>query len=342
MSSVGWDVGFLPRGSRTKKLFSYVSFVSHIKSCYTGIMAKNISDLRVVVTSLSVSASDVTLNLLVALATGSTVMLSQALQGLSDFITGGILYIGVKRSKRKADLKYQFGYGREIFFWVLIAGIFMFVGTGSVSFYLGYQQFIEPHPVTNIAFAFGMLFFGFITNLFALSVSVRRLRDIDARKGWWRQLLRSSIVETKATLLIDFLGTLSALLGLTALFAYILTGDVRFDGLGSMVIGLGMMFVSIILIRDVRDLIIGKAVDQDVSDQIIQATKSVKGIRSVLDLRTMYLGSAKMLVIIEVHVQDGLETNQIEVVIDKVKAVVQQNIPQISHIQIEVETPDGE
>ena len=59
-----------------------------------------VSDVRVVLTSFVVSIFDVALNLLVALVTGSTVMLSQALQGLSDLITGGILFMGVKRSKR--------------------------------------------------------------------------------------------------------------------------------------------------------------------------------------------------------------------------------------------------
>lgn len=305
-------------------------------------MAKNVSDVRVVATSLSVSVSDVVLNLLVAMVTGSTVMLSQALQGLSDLVTGGILYIGVKRSKRKADLKYHFGYGREIFFWVLVAGIFMFIGTGSASFYLGYRQFVDPGPVTNVALAFGMLLFGLVTNMFALSLSIRRLHGVEAKKNWWRQLLRSSIVEAKATLLIDFLGTASAALGLVSLLSYSLTGNLRFDGLGSMAIGASMMLVSVLLILDVRDLIVGRAVDSEISDQIIKTARSVKGIRSVLDLRTMYLGSAKMLVIIEVHMDDGLETNQIEALVDTVKAVVQKNIPQVHHIQVEVETPDDE
>ena len=305
-------------------------------------MTKQISDVRVVATSLTVSVSDVLLNLLIAMFTGSTVMLSQALQGLSDLVTGGILYLGVKRSDRKADLKYQFGYGREIFFWVLMAGMFMFIGTGAFSLYLGYQQFTNPHPIEYAWAAFAMLVWGFMTNLYAFSLSLKRMHRSSLTKGWWHQLLHSSIVETKATFLIDFLGTVAALLGFVALLAYALTGKAQFDGIGSMVIGISMMLVSILLIRDVRDLIVGKAIDPEVSDRIIGATQTVEGILSVLDLRTMYLGSAKMLVIIEVHVQDGLDTDQIEAIIDNIKIVVQQNVPEVHHIQVEVETPDGD
>jgi len=300
------------------------------------------SDVKVVSTSLMVSVLDVLLSIVVALATGSTVMISQALQGLSDLMTGGLLFLGVKRSKKEADLRYQFGYGREIFFWVLMGGIFMFMGTGGLSFYFGYQQFIHPEPVRNIVLAFVTLAFGFGTNSYALSLSVRRLHRADANLSWWRQLMHSSIVETKATLLIDFMGSTAAFLGLVALGFYALTGNAQFDGLGSIAIGASMMVASILLIKDVRDLIVGRSVDEEVSEEIKRVTESVTGIRSVLDLRTMYLGSAKLLVIVEVHVEDGLETNQIEEVVDTVKQVVTESVPQVHHIQVEIETPDDE
>lgn len=299
-----------------------------------------ISDIRVVSTSLAVSVSDVVLNLLVALFTGSTVMLSQALQGFSDLLTGGILFLGVRRSRREADSQYQFGYGREVFFWVLMAGIIMFLGTGAASVYLGYQQVVDPSAVSNVWLALAMLTFGFVTNGYSFSLSVRRLHRLHPGTSWARQLLRSSVVETKATFLIDFLGTFAALIGLIALLIYSATGNPAFDGFGSIAIGLSMMFVAVLLVRDVRDLIVGKAVEPDVSARITQAAQSIAGVNSVLDLRTMYLGSAKILVILELHMHDSLTTQQIEKISDNVKRVVQQNVPEVHHIQVEVETPD--
>lgn len=320
------------------KLLCYTIHMSR----HTSYSAGTVSDTRVVATSFVVSIGDVLLNMIVALVTGSSVMLSQSLQGLSDLITGGILYKGVRRSRRKADLKYQFGYGREIFFWVLIAGIIMFLGTGGLSVLFGYRQIADPGPIENIWLAFGMLTFGFATNGYALSLSIRRLHRAEPGITWWQQLLRSSIVETKATLLIDCLGVSGTVLGLIALFVYVLTGNPQFDGAGSIAIGLSMMTGAVLLIRDVRDLIVGRSVGQGISEQIIGATKTVQGVQSVLDLRTMYLGSAKLLVIIEVHVQDGLDTDQIERIVDNIKTVVSTNIPQVHDIQVEIETPDGE
>lgn len=304
-------------------------------------MPGKLSDLRVVATSSAVSLADVLLNAVAGWLTGSTVLLSQALQGLSDLTTGGLLLNGVKRSKRKADTKYQFGYGREVFFWVLMAGLLMFLGTGAISLYLGYRQFVDPHPLENEYLAIGLLLFGTATNGYALSLSIKRLRQTHPQANWWWQLRHSSIVETKATLLIDFLGTVAAVLGLAALTAYAVSDNARFDGLGSIAIGLSMMIASVFLIKDVRSLIVGRSVDDESARAIIAAAEAVDGVRDVLDLRTMYLGSGKILVILEVHLDDHFTTAQIEVITDTVKSSIQRTIPEVQHIQVEIETPGG-
>ena len=94
--------------------------------------------------------------------------------------------------------------------------------------------------------------------------------------------------------------------------------------------------------QDVRDLIVGKSVDKDTSRRIIRAATSIDGVNKVLDLRTMYLGSEKLLVILEVHIQDDLDTDTIEKITDIIKTKVQRLVPIEQHIQIEIETPDNE
>lgn len=300
----------------------------------------HLSDKKVVITSLLVSLSDVVLNLVVALLTGSVVMLSQSLQGLSDLVTAIILLFGVSRSARSHDKRHQFGYGREIFFWVLIAGMFMFIGTGVISIAIGYNQLKDPSGIENIGLAIVMLMFGFTTNAYSFSRSVRRLNQTIGTEKWWKRFMHSGMVETKATFLIDFLGTITALFGLVAIGAYILTGNERFDGIGSIAIGLGMMIGSFILIRDVKGLIIGRSVSDSIAEHINQSAIKVDGVQSVLDLRTMYLGSSKLLVLIEVHLADNLSTDEIEVITDKIKDVIIQDVPHAYHVQVEVETPD--
>lgn len=300
-----------------------------------------LTDTNVVGTSLLVSVSDVLLNILVGILTGSRVVFAQSLQGFSDLVTAIILYAGVRRSKRKADKKHPLGYGREIFFWVLIAGVVMFVGTGLFTLNLGLQQFLNPGELESIAVAFLMLSFGFVSNMYAFHKSLVRLRGRQ-RKNMWRIFRTSSLIETKATFIVDLLGTVSALIGIVALGLYIITGDVRYDGLGSMLVGLTMMLAAVVLVLDVRDLIVGKAVPDSIVRKIRKSALSHVEVEEILDLRTIYLGSEKIMILLEVHVVDTLTTNQIEKLIDSIRANIKAQIPEAYHLQIEIETPDDE
>ncbi len=310
---------------------------------YHGGMTKTPSDKQVVGTSLAVSVSDVALNYIVGVLTGSQTMFAQALQGMSDLVTAGVIFLGVEQSAKKPDKKHPLGYGREVFFWVLLAGMFMFSGTGFLSFYLGYQQVLNPVELDSIWIAFAMLTFGFSSNLYSFSRSLLRLRRTGKGKAAWkRQLLGSSLVETKATFTLDFLGSTSAFFGLIALGLYVITGDARYDGFGGMLVGLSMMAAAIALIVDVKGLIVGRTATPATQAKIEELAESHKHIRDVLDLRTIFLGSSRMLVLLEVHIDDDLTTDQIEKLLDEIKADIQKQIPSTYHIQIEVETPDSE
>src|SRR3989338_375740 len=114
-----------------------------------------ISAQKVVFTSFIVDILDVILNLIVMLATGSVVMLSELLQGGADLIAAGMLLVGLKRSKSPANKQHPFGQGKEIYFWTLLSALVMFAVAAGFSLYFGWQRFINPQPVHNIYLAYG-------------------------------------------------------------------------------------------------------------------------------------------------------------------------------------------
>lgn len=301
---------------------------------------RHIDEKQVVGTSFIVSISDVLLNFLVAFFSGSTVMLAQALQGLSDMTTAGILFVGVKRSKKAKDTSHPLGYGREIFFWSLIAAMIMFIGTGGFSFYIGLQQLQNPHPLEYGGVAIAMLVFGFSTNLYSFTRSAKRLNQIEGETSWWRRVLHSGMVETKTTFTVDLMGTIAAIFGLVAFGTYILTGDGRFDGAGAMLIGLSTMIASILIMVDAHGLIVGRAVSPATMKRIKKAVLEVEQVNQVVDLYAIYIGSDRLLVIIEVHLKKYLSTKKIEEISDEIKSRVHQTVPAALRVQVEVETPD--
>lgn len=299
---------------------------------------KKISAEKAVLTSLFVDFLDVLLNLIAAIFTGSIVMIAETIHGVADSISVGFVYIGLKRSKKKPDKKHPFGYGKVLYVWIFISGIIMFGITSILTFYFGFMRFLDPKPIKNILLAIIVLLIFIGSNGYSLSVGVRRILNKNKLKNFFKLFKESNLVETKTTITLDLIGTCAAILGLISLSIYYFTGNLKFDGLGAMSIGITLGVLTIFLLFNTKQLLIGKRAPKKTEDDIIKIINSNKYVNSFPDLKTMNIGLGKIFVVAEINVKENLKTKQIEKLIDKIKQDVKDKIKEIYHIQIEIES----
>lgn len=298
-----------------------------------------ISTDRVIITSFLVDLLDVLSSFLVAIFSGSVVMMAQVLEGLADLAASGFLLIGLVRSKKPSDKQHPFGYGLEIYFWTMLAAVLILGLTATVSFYFGWKRFQNPLPITNIYLAFIVLGVTTLTNGYALLTSIRRLLKGRSPLRLIRVFNNSSLIEVKTTFVLDLMGTLASIFGFIALAIYEVTGNLIFDGLGAMMIGVLLAIFGVILVAAMREMIIGQSAPPEVEGKIRQATLIQPEVKKVLDLKTLHIGSDKLLVNAEVNLVSSLTTREIEGIIDRIKENIKKQVPEVKHIQVEVETP---
>lgn len=300
-------------------------------------MRRKISAEHVVGVSFLVDCSDLLFNVTIAYVTGSVVMLTEALQGGADLVTTLLLWVGLQKSKRRPDASHHFGYGREIYFWTLMSSIMMLSLTSTLGFYFGLQRFLYPEMLARPEFALGMLVFAIFTNGYALALSIARLRRGFANVPLRQVFFESTLIETKSTFILDLMGTLAAAFGLVALVVYLITGDPRFDGIGAMVIAVITAILAATLAIEAKDLLIGRSAPREVEAAIQKAALAVKGVDAVADVRTMYLGTEKLLVNLELDLDPSMKTESIERLIERIEARIKDDVSIVSHVHIELE-----
>jgi cation diffusion facilitator family transporter len=301
--------------------------------------SKGPSESRVVLTSFLVDLLDIIVNLIVSLLTGSAVMLTEFFQGVADLTSAGFLLIGNRSSTKKANDMHPFGYGKETYFWTLISAVIMMTLAAATSIYIGVTRLLHPHEIGSIPIAFAVLLFTMCTNGYSLSLSSRRLLQGVTVRKLPHHFFHSNSVATKNAFVLDLMGTSAAIFGLISLGLYQLTGEVRFDSIGAIVIGISTAVLALILIVGVKDFLVGKRGTPEIEKQVKDIALSVPDVRKVLDLRTMQVGTDKLLVNMEVHMANELTTDQLELLIDKIKKNIKDQIPSIEHIQVELERP---
>jgi cation diffusion facilitator family transporter len=230
-----------------------------------------------------------------AILTGSSAMLAEGIHSLVDTSNEAVLIVGLRRSRRAPDDLHQFGHGKEIYFWTLVVAVLLFSVGGGLAIYEGITHFFDPHPIENALASYVVLAISFVLEAASQFVALRELEPAESG-GLWRAVLETKdasvlavVVENSAALV----GLVFAFLGLVATE---ITGDPRFDALGSLAVGIVLTVVAVFLAGESRALLIGESASGVLVDRArstIEHDSSVKGIES---MRTMHLGPDHLVV----------------------------------------------
>jgi cation diffusion facilitator family transporter len=298
-------------------------------------MAK-ISSKRAILTSFLVDLGGIALNVTAMIITGSVVLLAEALEGGSDLVASGLLFVGLRISNRRANKEHPFGFGKALFSWTLLSAFVMLAFGAGLSFYFGLRRFLEPEDISHIGLGYGALCISIVTNGYGVSVSARRLLEGRPLKEFKHVLINSTHVETKNTFILDVTGASAAAMGLIALILYQATGYKGFDGLGGMLMGVIIAVSSIALMWGVKGYLAGKSASPEIERQIRDASMEFKEVKNVRELATMYIGSQNLLLHLDIEVGGSTAAKELGELVEALKKRIAEKVPIVSSIQIEV------
>ncbi|MBK3638823.1 cation diffusion facilitator family transporter, partial [Streptomyces sp. MBT97] len=127
-------------------------------------------------------------NLIIALAkalgglfAGSPALLSEAAHSVADSLNEVFLLAALRRSRRPADARHPFGYGKERFFWSLLAAVGIFVMGGCFSFFQGVEALRSGADEELSGYVAGLIVLG--VSFVAEGVSLLRALHQVRRQG---------------------------------------------------------------------------------------------------------------------------------------------------------------
>ncbi len=268
--------------------------------------------------------------------TGSAGLLAESGHSLADTGNQALLMLGSKRGKRPADRAHPFGYGSERYFWAFVVALVLFSMGGLFALYEGIDKLRHPHKVDNVAVAFVILAIAIGLETFSLRTAVKESNLLRTNGMTWVQFIRTSKApELPVVLLEDVgaeIGLAFAIVGLTVAE---LTGNPRWDAVGSMAIGVLLVVIAFVLAAEMKPLLIGEAAtDSDVA-LITAALRSSADVNSIIHLRTVHLGPDDLLVAAKVDFEHSLSVEQLAEAIDKAEVALRAAVPKTITIYIE-------
>ncbi|MDQ0936443.1 cation diffusion facilitator family transporter [Streptomyces turgidiscabies] len=284
-------------------------------------------------------------NLLIAVAkavgglvTGSPALLSEAAHSVADSFNEVFLLAALRRSRRPADRRHPFGYGKERFFWSLLAAVGIFVMGGCFSFFQGIEALRSDTEESFGGYVAGLIVLGvaLLAEGASLARAVHQARG-EGGKGTAagsRGALRDPALRT--VIAEDGTAVLGVTLALVGMALHMVTGQVVWEASASLAIGVLLVCVAFWLGRDARDQLIGEAADPGLSREVYALLARQPEIDSVEALFTMKLGLDATLVAARIDLVPGLDSERVEEVAVRIKRSVVQAVPEVGEIFLDV------
>jgi cation diffusion facilitator family transporter len=264
---------------------------------------------------MGANAGIAVMKLVAGLFTGSAAMFAEAAHSIADTATEVLLLTALKRSDRKPDREHPFGYGKERFFWALIAAVSIFVSGAIFAAYEGIVTMLGEGEEQTLAWvAYAVLGGSFLLEGASWVQAVRQLRS-EARKDdtpplqWLRQTDDPTV---KTVFFEDSAALVGLLLAFGGVGLHQLTGSAFWDGLASLLIAVLLSVVAYILGGTNKGLLIGRQADRRLVFALRDALADRPEVEQVVDLLTMMIGTDQVLLCARLDFDDNLDAASLE------------------------------
>ncbi len=269
------------------------------------------------------------------LITGAASMLAESVHSVADAGNQGLLFLGGARARKTATPEHPFGYGRERYFWSFVVALVLFTLGGLFALYEGIEKLRHPHEIGSATVAFVILGVAIVVEIVSFRTAIRESRHVKGSESWWQFIRRSKTPELPVVLLED----LGALMGLV--FAVIglglaeITGEPRYDAVGSIAIGVLLVVIAITLVIEMKSLLIGESASPAMLREIQQVIEGSSQVQRLIHMRTQHIGPDELLVAAKLAFDPDLEVPALAEAINEVEHRVRRSVPAARLIYIE-------
>jgi divalent metal cation (Fe/Co/Zn/Cd) transporter len=186
-------------------------------------------------------------------------------------------------------------------------------------------QAIERPVVIYIVLAASLLFEGG-----SWIVGTRAFRATKRNLGWWQAFRESKDPPAFIVVFEDSAAVLGIFVAAGGTTAAILTGDSRWDGIASLMIGAILAGVAFLLAQESKALLIGERADPTLSDAIIRLAAGMSGVCKANSIATVQLAPKNVVAYLSVDFFDYLRAPDIERAVVELERKIRDAFPEVS------------
>ena len=275
---------------------------------------------------------------------GSSSMLAEGVHSLADTGNQGLLLLGGRQAKKKANAEHPFGFGRERYVYAFVVSIILFSIGGVFSIYEGIEKIQHPHELENAWLPIVVLLVAIGLEGFSFRTAIKESNHVRGKQGWVEFIRRAKAPELPVVLLEDFAALVGLVLALAGVGLTIATDNSIFDALGTLAIGVLLVLVAIVLGIETKSLLVGEGASVADTEAIRDAINAQPQVEALIHMKTLYLGPDELLVGAKVAFARSRKLADVATDINELEASIRAAVPiaRVIYIEPDVYMPPNE
>jgi cation diffusion facilitator family transporter len=291
-----------------------------------------------VLLALAANAAVGLAKLIAGLITGSSALLSEAAHSVGDTSTEILLLTALRRSTRSADRVHPFGYGKERYFWSLLAAVGIFASGATFSIYEGLHTILGGGGESEkLWINYPVLAFAAVLEGLSLRQGTRQAAGAARRQ---RRSVRSYLTNpddptVKSVVLEDSTAIAGVLIAAAGVGMHQITGSAVWDGVASLLIGALLVVVAFLLAQTSKTLLIGQQADLSLIRDVEARLAQQPEIDTVVDVLTMMIGTDQVLLCVRADFVNSFTAAELEEACVRIDASLRDEFVELDEIFIQ-------
>ncbi|MEF9478472.1 cation diffusion facilitator family transporter [Chryseobacterium sp. RRHN12] len=283
-------------------------------------------------------------NLLIALTkfiagsfTNSSSMISEGIHSTVDTANQLLILYGIKRSKKAPDQSHPFGYGKELYFWSFIVSILIFGLGGALSIYQGIAHMMEPEIMKDPFWNYIVLVLSLIFEGTSFIIAVRAFNQTRNGVRWWDAIVKSKDPSSFLVVFEDGAAVAGLIIVMILMWFSHSLQIPELDGLASVIVGLLLVFVSFILARESRSLLMGEGIASETRDKITRLAEKDAAVVKVKNILSTYQSPEEVILMLIIDLEEHLDTEEITEAIQRIRTDIKNEFKFVRFVIIQPE-----
>lgn len=288
---------------------------SALEASAEGIRALKISLIGLLATAIFQSV--------IAWISGSAALLADTVHNFSDALTALPLWLAFAVSRRPANRRYTYGYGRAEDLAGLVI-ILMIALSAGLAGYESARKLLQPEPISNLGWVIVAAIIGAAGNEIVAEYRIRTGRRIGS----------AALIADGQHARVDGLTSLAVLIGAIGVWL----GFPLADPLIGLLITVAILFI----LKDTAQTMwyrLMDAVDPELTDRLEQVAQGVPNVRAVHDVRVRWLGH-RLRCELHISVDAALSTAESHAIAEEARHRLLHELPGLEVVTVHVD-PDG-